>query len=110
MSETVKLVLLFFGGILASSGFWAWLMNRQKKDSAEKRLLKGLAHDRIMYLGNQYLRRGHWITREEYENLNEYLFIPYQACGGNGTAEKLMGEVRLKLDMIDVPPPDYRPC
>ena len=39
-----------------------------------------------------------YVTRAEYENLNEYLFQPYHKLGGNGTAERIMKEVeRLPL-------------
>ena len=111
MSETLKSILLIVGGILASSGFWAWLMNRQKKDSAEKKLLRGLAHDRIMDLGTKFLQRGNWITRDEFENLNDYLYVPYHDCGGNGTAEKLMCDVKSKLNIVNDPPYNAtKPC
>ena len=35
-------------------------------------MLIGLGHDRIMYLGKQYIARG-WLTADEYENLNNKL-------------------------------------
>lgn len=41
------------------------------------------------------------ITREEYENLNDYLYIPYHECGGNGTAEKLMCDVKSRLTIVN---------
>ena len=114
MNEFWKIALTAILAVFASSGFWAWMMNRQKKDSAEKKLLLGLAHDRIMYLGNKYLQRGSWITREEYENLNDYLYVPYHEYGGNGTAEKIMCDVRAKLTMIgdplQIPNSTNRPC
>lgn len=61
--------------------------------------LVGIGHDRIVYLGAHYLERG-YITQDEYENLNDYLFKPYKALGGNGTAEKIMKEVD-KLPLHD---------
>ena len=104
MSETLKILLTAFVTIIASSGFWSWVNTCKKKDSAEKRLLIGLAHDRIIFLGNQYLQRGNWITAEEFENLNTYLYEPYHECGGNGTAEKVMQDVRTKLTSVQVAP------
>lgn len=56
-------------------------------------MLMGLGHDRIVYLGISYLNRG-YITQDEYENLHDYLYKPYKALGGNGTAEKVMAEVK----------------
>ena len=34
--------------VFGSTGFWTWLMNRNKKRSAEDRLLLGLAYDEIL--------------------------------------------------------------
>ena len=60
-------------------------------------MLLGLGHDRIVYLGGQFIARGS-ITQDEYENLHDYLYKPYLALGGNGTAKKIMAEVeRLPL-------------
>ena len=43
------------------------------------------------------MQRG-YITKDEYENLHDYLYLPYKKLGGNGTAEKIMKEVdRLSL-------------
>ena len=53
----------------------------------------GLAHDRIIELGIIYIERG-WITQEEYENLHDYLYKPYEALGGNGTGKRIMEEVK----------------
>lgn len=66
--------------------------NRARKRTAESDMLMGLGHDRIVFLGGQYLKRG-WITKDEYENLHDYLFKPYAELGGNGTAQKVMKEV-----------------
>ena len=55
-------------------------------------VLKGIGHDRIIYLGRTYCKKGH-ISVDDYENLNEYLYKPYKELGGNGTAEKMMHEV-----------------
>ena len=60
-------------------------------------MLKGLGHDRICYLGACYIKQG-FITKDDYENLHDYLYLPYKELGGNGTAEKIMKEVeRLPL-------------
>ena len=55
-------------------------------------MLVGLAHDRIVYIGIQYIERG-YITRDEYENLHDYLYVPYSKLGGNGSAKRVMDEV-----------------
>jgi hypothetical protein len=40
----------------------------------------------------KYIQRG-WITEEEYKNLNDYLYKPYEELGGNGSAKRIMMEV-----------------
>ena len=79
--------------VLASSGFWALIQARINRNNTDSRLLLGLAHDRIIDLGEKYLERG-YITNDEYENLNNYLYEPYLAKGGNGSAKRVMEAVR----------------
>ena len=88
--QTLLTVLLT---LLGSAGFWGFLESRRAKKDANTRLLVGIAHDRITYLGMKYVERGS-ITRDEYENLNDYLYEPYAAAGGNGSAKRVMEEVR----------------
>ena len=66
----------------------------QYKDrkSMQTELLIGLAHDRLISLGLTYITRG-WITQDEYENLNVYLYKPYEKLGGNGSVRRIMLEV-----------------
>ena len=78
--------------LLASSSFWAYINNRQEKKSMQTELLIGLAHDRLTSLSLIYIQRG-WITQDEYENLNVYLYKPYEKMGGNGSVKRLMLEV-----------------
>lgn len=89
----VELLVTVVSTALASSGLWAFIGSRKQKNTAERRLLIGLAHDRIVYLGLKYIERG-YITQDEYENLNDYLFKPYHDDGGNGSAERVMETVR----------------
>ena len=78
--------------VFASSGFWAFLIERQKKNSAEQRLLLGIGYYEICFFADKYIDRG-WITRQEYSDLKKYLYEPYVARGGNGTAKRLMQEI-----------------
>ena len=41
----------------------------------------------------RYIERG-YITQEEYDSLYNYLYIPYKELGGNGTAERMVNEVK----------------
>lgn len=83
--------------VFGSTGFWALLTaiwnEHNKKVSIEGKMLRGLAHDRICELGEKYLHQG-YITKDEYENLHDYLFLPYKELGGNGTAEKIVNDVK----------------
>lgn len=79
--------------LLGSAGFWGYLETRRARKDANTKLLVGIAHDRIVYLGMKYVERGS-ITRDEYENLNDYLYEPYAAAGGNGSARRVMEEVK----------------
>ena len=47
---------------------------------------------RFLYGVICYIERG-WITQDEYENLNDYLYKPYFKMGGNGAAKRIMQEV-----------------
>lgn len=79
--------------VLASSGVWAVVMKVMDKKDVRTQMLIGLGHDRIMYLGMSYIQRG-WITRDEYENLVDYLYKPYELMGGNGSAKRVVEEVK----------------
>lgn len=92
-------IITIICAILASSGFWAFLQKRAERKAAENKqttvetqMLIGLAHDRIVYLGMCHIERG-YITQDEYENLYEYLYKPYEKLGGNGSARRIMDEV-----------------
>ena len=68
-------------------------MKVMDKKDVRTQMLVGLGHDRIMYLGMHYIERG-WITRDEYENLVDYLYKPYEMMGGNGSAKRVIEEVK----------------
>lgn len=85
-------IVTIIGNILASTGLWTILSKMLEKKSVESKMLLGLAHDRIIFIGMKYIERG-WITKDEYENLHDYLYVPYKKMGGNGSAERVMLEV-----------------
>lgn len=92
MEQWFQIALTIFSSVLASSGLWAYLQKRSETKDVKSEMLIGLAHDRIMYLGMQYIDRG-YITQDEYENLRVYLYEPYEKLGGNGSAKRVMQEV-----------------
>ena len=94
--ETIITIIV---AVFASSGFWAFLQfilqsrsKRAREESAEMKMIRGLGHDRICHLSQKYIHKG-YVTKDEYENLYEFLYLPYRDLGGNGTAERLIKEV-----------------
>lgn len=92
MREWVTMLVTIICSVVASSGFWVFIQNRNDNNDAKTKMLMGLGHDRIVYLGMVYIQRGS-ITQDEFENLNDYLYKPYLELGGNGTAKRIMQEV-----------------
>lgn len=88
----IEIVLAVVVAALGSSGLWAWVISRHDKKSLDRKILIGLGHDRVTYLAQKYIDQG-YISKADYENLHDYLFVPYKAAGGNGTAQRLMNEV-----------------
>lgn len=93
MNPYIQMFFTILASVLASGGFWTLVQMRVNKKDAKTKLLVGLAHDRIVELGMQYIERG-YIYQDEYENLNDYLFGPYELAGGNGSAKRVMDVVR----------------
>lgn len=88
----LELALTVLASVLASSGFWAFIQSRRDKKDAKTQMILGLGHDRIVNQGMIYIKRG-YITPDEYENLYDYLYKPYEKMGGNGSAKRIMEEV-----------------
>lgn len=93
MTEITTILVSVLGGILTSSGLWALILRFIDRRTNQAKMILGLGHDKIIYLGKEYIKRG-WITADEYENLHDYLYIPYKNMGGNGSAERIMEEVK----------------
>lgn len=82
--------------LVGSQGLWTfaqtvWL-NKHSKRTAENKLLLGLAFEAIINTAQKYIDQGE-IEADEYKELNKYLFEPYRALGGNGTAARMIAEV-----------------
>lgn len=107
-TEQIITIVVAVVAAISSSGVCSIILYKMqrvdKKKDGESEAMKlqsdmllGLGHDRIVFLGSAYIERGS-ITQDEYENLHDYLYKPYLALGGNGTAKKVMAEVeRLPL-------------
>ena len=102
--DLVQIVITVICSVIASSGFWAWLMKRSEKDDAQVQLLRGIAHNMIIDSGMVYIKRG-WISKDEYADFEKYLYGPYNETGGNGLARRVYMEVQ-KLPILDSQSPD----
>ena len=95
--STTEFIGLIVGAIFASGGFWAfitaWYNNRSKRQNALIKLMLGIGHREIVECGMEYIERG-YITKDEYNDLLTYLYNPYVELGGNGTAERIVEEVK----------------
>lgn len=105
MDTWVTILITAFTSVLASTGFWTFLQKRLDKSSLTNKMLLGLAHDKIIELGMKYIERGS-ITHDELENLLDYLYTPYKEMGGNGSAERVIEEVK-HLPITNAPPPTW---
>ena len=91
MDERTMIVTIVVA-VLGSQGLWGILAKLREKKDAKTMVLRGLAHQEILELGRQYLAAGS-ITEDDWENLHDYLFVPYEKMGGNGSAKRIMKEV-----------------
>ena len=89
----VEFVIALVAAVFGSTGFWAWLSNRNRRESSVTRLILGLAYAEIIRRSETYIERG-YIATDEYNELSHYLYEPYRDMGGDGTAEKLIEEVK----------------
>lgn len=92
MDQWTQIIIAIIGGILGSTGLWSYLTKHRERKDAKTKLLIAISHDRIIWLGGQYIERG-YITQDEYENLHDYLYESYSQAGGNGSAKRIMEEV-----------------
>ena len=103
MSIIYNIIVPIVITILGCTGFWSFVQKQHEKHDSSQDLLLGLAHDRILDLGTTYLERGDWITKDEYENIHEYLYAPYERRGGNGSAKHVMNKID-GLYIVSEPP------
>jgi hypothetical protein len=94
-NPALQAFLAVLGGFLAASGsFWVYLRHRYEHRDYIEKLIMGLAHDKILYLGILYLEKG-FVTQDEYSDLMKYFWEPYRELGGDGSAERIMNMVQL---------------
>jgi hypothetical protein len=95
LDPAIVAFLSIFGGFLAGSGgFWVYLTKKFQREDRVRQLIMGLAHDKIVYLGIKYIEKG-FVTKDEYDDLFKYFWDPYEALGGDGSAERIIRMVQL---------------
>ena len=91
-----NLVIPIFCAIFSSVGFWTFVNNiyqdHREKESAERKALLGLLHEKLCDKVAEYQARGE-ITQQEYRDLHKFIYDPYKELGGNGTGDKMMKAV-----------------
>lgn len=95
-------LILLITAIITSQGIWTIVGSRLGHKSSRIELLKGLAHDRIIHVGHNYIKRG-WISYDEYEDFMVYLYDPYAKLGGNGLADKVIEDVKKLPIVVNTP-------
>lgn len=70
----------------------SWKDDQTTLSQKQSEMLLGLAHDKIVYLGSQYIERGS-ITMQELDDFDKYLYEPYTELGGNGTGKMIWERV-----------------
>ena len=89
----LEMVITVVCSVIASSGFWTFISKRRDSNNAEAKMLLGLGHVKIIETCEKYIERG-YIRQDEYDSLYNYLYLPYKELGGNGTAERMVNEVK----------------
>ena len=93
MIDWVEMAITVICAVFASGGFWALLQKFTDKKDAKTKMILGLGHDRVTYLCKEFINQG-YISADDYENLYDYLYKPYEMMGGNGSAKRLMDQVK----------------
>lgn len=93
----VASIVIIVAAVFGCTGFWsgvfALIMSKREKKDAKTQMILGLGHERLRDKCEKHLNDG-WISADDYEDLDKYLYQPYKKMGGNGTVEKLMNDVR----------------
>jgi hypothetical protein len=91
--STWEYVLAGAGMIFSSVGFWTFIQRILDKRSDHRMMVLGLTYLGIKMSCKSVMERG-WVSVEELEDLEKYLYEPYKRMGGNGTAEAMLQKVK----------------
>lgn len=85
---TTGLLATIAVSIFGSSGFWLIIQKILESKSSMRRMVLGIGYERLVSACKKHIEAG-WISVEELEDMDKYLYQPYISMGGNGTAEHL---------------------
>lgn len=89
---TTELIVTVIVSVLASSGFWQFIMLKTQKKSVQTRAILALLHNEIYSQSEKAIKAGS-ITTDEFDNLT-CLYEPYKELGGNGTGAALYNKCK----------------
>ena len=93
MNYWITGIVTLLVGIFGSTGFWMLIQKRMDSKSMERQMILSVTYLGVKMSSMAILERG-YVDPEEIEDLEKYLYEPYRAMGGNGTAELLMEKVK----------------
>lgn len=103
MNQLVAAIITALITGLTSGGFLSFIWKITQRKNSSSQMLLGLGHHEILEVGQNYINRG-WVTIQELDDFNHYLYVPYRKLGGNGTGESIANKVNsLPIrDVIDI--------
>lgn len=93
MNYWITGIITLLVGIFGSTGFWMLIQKRMESKSMERQIILSVTYLGVKMSCKAILERG-YADPEEIEDLERYLYEPYRAMGGNGTAELFMDKVK----------------
>lgn len=87
-----QVLITISAAIFGSSGFWLLVQKFVESKSAMRQMVLGIGFERLTSACHKHIKEG-WISIDDLEDLDKYLYQPYKSMGGNGTAELLMEKV-----------------
>lgn len=102
--QWAQMLISIIVALVANSGFWVYIQHRRDRNDAKTKIMIGVAHDMIIEHAHYYMKRGDWITDDEYTYLVDYLYNPYKELGGNGAAEKAVEDMKSKVTVVPCAP------
>lgn len=87
------IIIGIIAAVFGSQGFWTWLQYRNRRKSAEARLMLGIGYTKLVDLCERHLAEG-TISATELKELTDYMYKPYKEMDGNGTVDALFEQVQ----------------